>query len=80
MKVNDDGLDLSEDNLIKIILVALHAYEVENNEVFSVDKEVLSAVYANAIENGKIPVMYLHHNDDEKTLEIRVDMEVVEDE
>lgn len=69
---------MASDDLITIILVAINAYLKENNEPFSVDKNVLAAVYDEAIAGQKYPVMALRHTDDNR-LQIVVDMENTEE-
>ena len=70
-------MDLSKmplEDLITIVLIAIHGYAVENSESLSVDKNVLAAVYDNAIANQKHPVLRLTHTDDNR-LQVDVDME-----
>lgn len=68
--------DVSEEDLLLIILVALAGYEIENDEPFTVDKNILADIYKVGIEKGYMPVLSLEHTDDNR-LKLQVEMSEV---
>lgn len=69
---------MSDENVLLLILVALCGYEEENHKQFSVDKNVLAPIFANAQDTGKMPVVAISHSDDDR-LQLRVTMENLDD-
>lgn len=66
--------NLEDEDVLLIILVSLLGYEEENNKKFSVDKDVLAGVFANAMEKRGVPILNMKHTDDNR-LQLSVVME-----
>jgi low affinity Fe/Cu permease len=76
-----DEEQISDENLLLVILVGIAGYQEENGKPFSVSKAAMQAVYDDALKDKdevKMPVIALHHTDDER-LELTVTMEALAD-
>ncbi len=76
--MSEEVNDPAPEDLFLIVLVALLGYERENKKLFSVDKNILKAIYQNGIDKNEMPRLILTHADDR--LEIQIEMEKVIDE